>query len=135
VVFKSDAHSGLIFFGQRKGGTGVERYQVHYSSDTVSAGACLQDGINQWTCKSCELKRVGGLANNDWVRVSLFNSSASYLYLSVDSQICRLIQNDDYSSHKLYKGPEKLAFLFVGGTFYKVCFLSGFFNRNKGKDP
>lgn len=119
VVFKSDARSGLIVFGQRKAATGIERYQVHYFDDTVAAGACLHDGSNQWTCKSCEIKRPGGVSSNDWIRVSLFNSS-SYLFLTADDQICRLVQNDEYPSHNLYKGPETLAFLFVGGAYYKV---------------
>jgi hypothetical protein len=84
-VFQSDAYEGLIFFGQRKSaGTGFERFQVYYVDGEIIAGSCLKDGKEQFSCRSCKINY--DIPNNNWIRVSLMNSS-SYLMMTVNDQV------------------------------------------------
>lgn len=119
MVFKTEANSGLVMFGQRRGaGASWERFQVYYVNDKLLAAACLKEG-SQWSrCTSCQITRPAGFATNDWMRVTLFNQS-SYLHMVLDDQICKLSQANQFRVEQFYKAPDSESFLFLGGTYYK----------------
>lgn len=110
-------------FGQRKStGTGFERFQVYYADDTVTAGICLNDGQKQWSpCMSCQVNRSERIGNNEWIRVSIYNSTMG-TYMTVDDQICKFSSNrKHFKPEMFYSSPDAsdLSYLFVGGTHYQ----------------
>ncbi|KAI6219482.1 Bam-2 [Aphelenchoides fujianensis] len=117
VLFRSDAPSGLVLFGQRNESGETERFQVEFDGKTMSAGACL-NAEGSMPCRSCRIERPTGFGHNQWIRVSLFKHF-QYVYLTVDDHICALSpSNDALDRTRMYAGPATSSFLFVGGSYY-----------------
>lgn len=86
----------------------------------MSAISCLIEQNQQHACRVCSIKRRGGFARNEWIRVSIFYHQ-NFMYLTVDGQICQLSPNErGFGLTDLYQINAQISdVLFVGGTYYK----------------
>ncbi|CAD5231616.1 unnamed protein product [Bursaphelenchus xylophilus] len=149
VLIKTDSNVGLIFFGQHnRTGYGLERFQVQFEGERMTAGACSKLRRPDQICLSCAIKRKGGFATNTWMRVSLFYHQSN-VYLTVDEQICQLTEDerkmDVADLYSMSSAVNSVLFL-GGGTAYakrlylneeliNVSFRSKFFENTREKAP